>query len=69
MISDLRVFVPIRQGSIYWPPGYQPMLVCRVGIPGLSFESNTKTTTDPAASCLIPPPSITAISMNSAFGL
>nr|CAH8871152.1 unnamed protein product [Trichobilharzia regenti] len=67
--KDLRVFVPIRQGSIYWPPGYQPMLVCRVGIPGLSFESNTKTTTDPAASCLIPPPSITAISMNSAFGL
>ncbi|CAH8871463.1 unnamed protein product [Trichobilharzia szidati] len=67
--KDLRVFVPIRQGNIYWPPGYQPMLVCRVGIPGLSFESNTKTTTDPAASCLIPPPSITAISMNSAFGL
>ncbi|CAH8667768.1 unnamed protein product [Schistosoma rodhaini] len=66
---DLRVFVPVRQGSHHWPPGYQPLLVCRVGILGLSFESNLKSSTDPTASCLIPPPSITAISMSSAFGL
>ncbi|CAI2734747.1 unnamed protein product [Schistosoma spindalis] len=66
---DLRVFVPVRQGSHYWPPGYQPLLVCRVGILGLSFESNLKSSTDPTASCLIPPPSITAISMSSAFSL
>ncbi|KAH9590913.1 Syntaxin-binding protein 5 [Schistosoma haematobium] len=66
---DLRVFVPVRQGSHHWPPGYQPLLVCRVGILGLSFESNIKSSTDPTASCLIPPPSITAISMSSAFSL
>ncbi|KAH8864759.1 Syntaxin-binding protein 5 [Schistosoma japonicum] len=66
---DLRVFVPIYQGSHHWPPGYQPLLICRVGIPGLSFESNLRSSTDPAFSCLIPPPSITAISMSSAFSL
>ncbi|CAH8647567.1 unnamed protein product [Heterobilharzia americana] len=66
---DLRVFVPIRQGNLHWTPGYQPLLVCRVGVPGLNFESNPKAGIDPAASGLIPPPSITAISMNSAFGL
>ncbi|CAH8649251.1 unnamed protein product [Schistosoma margrebowiei] len=66
---DLRVFVPVRQGSHHWPPGYQPLLVCRVGILGLNFESNLKSSTDPTSSCFIPPPSITAISMSSAFSL
>ncbi|TGZ72815.1 hypothetical protein CRM22_001854 [Opisthorchis felineus] len=61
--SDVRVFVPVRPGSITWHPGYQPTLICRMGIPSYGFDSSPN---DPT---LIPPPPITAISLNSKYGL
>ncbi|GAA50460.1 syntaxin binding protein 5, partial [Clonorchis sinensis] len=61
--NDVRVFVPVRPGSVTWHPGYQPTLICRMGIPSYGFDSSPN---DPT---LIPPPPITAISLNSKYGL
>ncbi|VDP75864.1 unnamed protein product, partial [Echinostoma caproni] len=67
---DLRVFVPVRTGHLSWPAGYQPALVCRLGIPALGFDCVMTTTTssvnDPT---LVPPPPICAIGLNSHYGL
>ncbi|KER20493.1 hypothetical protein T265_10963 [Opisthorchis viverrini] len=61
--SDVRVFVPVRPGSVTWHPGYQPTLICRMGIPSYGFDCSPN---DPT---LIPPPPITAVSLNSKYGL
>ncbi|CAL8108438.1 unnamed protein product [Calicophoron daubneyi] len=66
--KDLRVFVPIRFGSLTWPPGFQPVLICRIGVPGIGFDSipGSGLPSDPT---LLPPPSITTARLNSHYGL
>ncbi|TPP67888.1 STXB5 [Fasciola gigantica] len=67
--QDLRVFVPIRAGHLSWSAGYQPALICRLGIPALALDcmgTGSGSANDPT---LVPPPPISAISLNSHYSL
>ncbi|KAF5403307.1 hypothetical protein PHET_03020 [Paragonimus heterotremus] len=66
---DVRVFVPIRPGVLSWQPGYQPTLICRMGIPALGTDALAASVGYANDPTLLPPPPITAVSLNSSYGL
>ncbi|CAH8438141.1 unnamed protein product [Dicrocoelium dendriticum] len=67
---ELYVFLPISPDVSVWPPGYQPALVCRLGIPAINLDSLSSTGFGPANDpTVVPPMPITAIALNSGYGL
>ncbi|KAA0186953.1 hypothetical protein FBUS_07245 [Fasciolopsis buskii] len=69
MEQDLRVFVPVRTGYLSWSSGYQPALICRLGIPALGLDYLGSGSSSANVPALVPPPPISAISLNSQYSL
>ncbi|VEL12392.1 unnamed protein product [Protopolystoma xenopodis] len=68
--KDFKIFIAIRSGVRHFPAGFQPELICRLGVPCLNLDigNNGGGPLDSIADAsILPPPSISLITFCSGF--